>query len=780
MPNPINVSVGYTTGQLAAEYVLHRMALCPVAAGSKGPRSRGWNELVNAITDPATAAGLTDGLGLLHAYSGTMALDIDNESEAAAWLLSRGINLGRMTSAQDAVAINSGRSGKAKLLFRLPQGTPPVETVKVSGANGMVLEFRCATRDGRSDQDVLPPSIHPNTGQPYEWGGLGNWRKIPTIPDSLLRVWRGELEKRRAQTIDFGLLATHPSYVNAENDNSNLMLAQSYAPSDAELLAERCAIIGEMRNTRGRNQSEPEWRACLGVLLHTTQGASICHNWSQGHPGYSSAETNAKLDGLRPFGPTTCETLGLYRPAACQGCKHQGKIRSPIKLGVETSTYVTGKISPQIEHGAGLISLAHVLPVATAMEMANTYFGYTPDWGERGTYFRRDGSGFPYPCTKEEIANAMANRSVQLDDGSRIPLFKFWNSHSSRNEVARVVYAPLQGSVDEYGAPILNLYQGLRLKPQKGDWTLMRRHLLHVVCRGNLNVYRYLLGWMAHLIQRPDEAPGVVVVMRSLIEGAGKTTVVEWLCSILGRHALMLNDPTQLLSKFNAHLEDKSFIGVNEPSWPGMKDAEAKLKSMITDAFITIERKHGGVYQVPNNLHFMFTTNAEWAVPAGAKARRYLVLDVDPVRAGDRAYFNALYREAESGGIEALLHVLQSFRLDRFDHRSVPITDALRDQQERSLPLEAQWALDLADRDCPGIGGAFAFFGRKVEARRLYEDYESYARSRKRHPLSAATFGKYLTAVGVQLHRTGSSRLRDMPQSDQFVGMVRSAGGVHD
>ena len=34
-----------------------------------------------------------------------------------------------------------------------------------------VLEFRCGTADGLTVQDVLPPSMHPDTGMPYRWGG---------------------------------------------------------------------------------------------------------------------------------------------------------------------------------------------------------------------------------------------------------------------------------------------------------------------------------------------------------------------------------------------------------------------------------------------------------------------------------------------------------------------------------------------------------------------------------------------------------------------------------
>jgi hypothetical protein len=42
-------------------------------------------------------------------------------------------------------------------------------------------------------QDVLPPSIHPETKQEYEWGGSGNWTSIPEIPSELLEFWLARL-----------------------------------------------------------------------------------------------------------------------------------------------------------------------------------------------------------------------------------------------------------------------------------------------------------------------------------------------------------------------------------------------------------------------------------------------------------------------------------------------------------------------------------------------------------------------------------------------------------
>jgi hypothetical protein len=53
-----------------------------------------------------------------------------------------------------------------------------------------ILEFRCATRKGLTVQDVLPPSIHPETQQPYTWGGKGHYSQIPVIPEEILILWK--------------------------------------------------------------------------------------------------------------------------------------------------------------------------------------------------------------------------------------------------------------------------------------------------------------------------------------------------------------------------------------------------------------------------------------------------------------------------------------------------------------------------------------------------------------------------------------------------------------
>lgn len=180
-----------TAADTPAAYARAGLALIPIPRGRKGPQEAGWQHEDRAIRDEARAAALVGcNIGLAHRWCGTCAVDVDDFAKADAWLAARGINLQALLLADGAVQIRSGRANRAKLIYRLPPGVDWLPTQSLTGEG---LELRCASRDGRSTvQDVLPPSIHPETGKPYEW--VGDWRRLPTLPDELLRLWRSLIE----------------------------------------------------------------------------------------------------------------------------------------------------------------------------------------------------------------------------------------------------------------------------------------------------------------------------------------------------------------------------------------------------------------------------------------------------------------------------------------------------------------------------------------------------------------------------------------------------------
>jgi hypothetical protein len=185
---------------LIEDYIAYGWKVVPVPPGTKGPRSPGWNTPTGAI---ASASVLPEGfgVGLMHAFSGTMALDIDD------WELTRTrIDINTLYAAPDAVTIQSGKPGRGKLLYAMPFGlTLPSKQFRIedeSGEDRLAFELRCGTTEGKTVQDILPPSIHPDTGMPYTWGGSGHWTRLPMVPQEIIDIWFDAIKDVRPVTVD--------------------------------------------------------------------------------------------------------------------------------------------------------------------------------------------------------------------------------------------------------------------------------------------------------------------------------------------------------------------------------------------------------------------------------------------------------------------------------------------------------------------------------------------------------------------------------------------------
>ena len=140
-------------------YIRHGWSLVPIPMGTKGPRTPGWNLKESALRSQ-TDLPVGFGIGLAHAYSGTMALDIDNWDMTTVLLSQHGLDLNALYDAPDAVVINSGKPGHGKLLYSMPFGLA-LPSKKILHLGVTAYELRCATSNGLTVQDVLPPSIHP-------------------------------------------------------------------------------------------------------------------------------------------------------------------------------------------------------------------------------------------------------------------------------------------------------------------------------------------------------------------------------------------------------------------------------------------------------------------------------------------------------------------------------------------------------------------------------------------------------------------------------------------
>ncbi len=182
------------------DYVENGWKIIPILPGHKSPRKRDWNKLENALTVADIAHVTTlHSAGLAHAYSGTCAIDIDDYPKARDWLEQRGVDLDALFLDPRSVQIHSGKTNHGKLLYALDT---PLASKQIKDDGSAVIDFRCATAAGRTVQDVLPPSMHPDTMRPYAWmyadDLIGDWHDLPPLPEELKTIWLQEISDTTA------------------------------------------------------------------------------------------------------------------------------------------------------------------------------------------------------------------------------------------------------------------------------------------------------------------------------------------------------------------------------------------------------------------------------------------------------------------------------------------------------------------------------------------------------------------------------------------------------
>ena len=77
-----------------------------------------------------------------------------------------------------------------------------------------------------------------------------------------------------------------------------------------------------------------DWFSSMNIAYFCKDGDKMIHEVSNEHPDYTAkAVEEKKLEFIKRGKPQTCEYLASQHPDRCQGCKHRGRIHTPIVLG---------------------------------------------------------------------------------------------------------------------------------------------------------------------------------------------------------------------------------------------------------------------------------------------------------------------------------------------------------------------------------------------------------------------------------------------------------------
>jgi hypothetical protein len=608
--------------------------------------------------------------------SGLWVLDVDGDDAEQALI---GLEAKHGALPETVTCISGGPGSRRHLYFRHP-GT---HVFNRKGDIGPHLDSR-----GDGGYIIVPPSIHPDTKRRYQWkdGVLPDRDSLPDAPSWLVELVTGPSAKGREWLRNQQNKPARPAGKTPSNGSGG---------SDAYY---RAALDGECREVaqtkEGRNDRLNIAACKLGGYV---AGGHLKRDVVE-RALFEAAETCGYVasDGERATRATINSglTAGIAKgpkSAPEREPKLQKSPRDSKSAPTSSSAPTTKSMPPWIDSIDGVLD-AFNQRYAVVNEAGKAVI-YNPKHDpqlKRNTIERITFDDFKrmYMNRRLQVGTSKKGGAIYSDFGT------IWLEHHARRQfLGGVVMDPTNSAPDD----CWNLWRGFNVEPVAGDWSLMRNHIKDIVCGGDEALFNYVLGWLARMIQHPNQPGEVALVMRGK-KGTGKGTLGNWMLRLMGQHGVKVEHAKHLVGNFNAHLRDAVFVFADEAFFAGDKQNEGVLKSLITEPYITVEAKYQNAATIANMTHIIMASNSDWVVPASGEERRFCVMNVSDDKIQNIEYFNELNAQMENGGLSAMLHELLHHDLSNFNVRVVPQTSALADQKRLSMDSLHRWWTTVLER----------------------------------------------------------------------------------
>ena len=371
----------------------------------------------------------------------------------------------------------------------------------------------------------------------------------------------------------------------------------------------------------------------------------------------------------------------------------------------------------------------------------------------------KDAEGKPYVkhLSMDAFHNMLLPNKIVGGNGKLVPISKVWLNSPARRTYENIVFKPQNAPLKN--PRLYNLWKGFpehSVKDEiaaKDGVAAFKEHMLENICQKDEGLYVWLWSYFAHIIQKPGEKPLTALVFRG-DKGVGKNALIRIIGELLGSYYLLTSDRRYLVGNFNAHMENRLLFVLDEAFWSGDKQAEGRLKDLITGDRHVIERKGKEMYEVDNFTRVVIIGNEDWLVPASFDERRFAVFDVGDGRKQDTHYFRTMRKNMELGGYCHLFEELLQHDLSEAEKEGLwnkaPSNDALLVQKLNSLgPFEQWWQGSLHDGNILGMPfteGEWLYFVATSNLRSAFQTYckEHNIRSRISNP---RIFSKHLKKV---------------------------------
>ena len=175
------------------------------------------------------------------------------------------------------------------------------------------------------------------------------------------------------------------------------------------------------------------------------------------------------------------------------------------------------------------------------------------------------------------------------------------------------------------------------------------------LCECNRELQTYLLDWIAHLIQLPEELPEVMIILKGR-EGNGKDTLGQIITRMLSNKYTHYTDKQgEILGKFNSSAKEKLLITLNEGTDIDAMTYVEPMKHFFCARQISIKGEGDKPYMANNYARGLMNSNNVRPIQVTDTNRRFFVVRTTDKYLGDTEWFGNLYGELERDGVAQTL-----------------------------------------------------------------------------------------------------------------------------
>lgn len=507
----------------------------------------------------------------------------------------------------------------------------------------------------RGEYSLLPGSVHPD-GERYEWSDLGRARNSPTIID-IAALMRGV-------RLSAAVAVLAPHWVEgARNDLAMALAGFLYRVCDITRSMDAGMFVME------RDDALTFFRVMLECC--DDDPADVYSRVKTFEQTWRKAEAGAAVTGATTIAGVTGDQ------------------------SIVQKLYVLFTDSPD---------------VALIEEFVRRF----AVWQGPGRIIDIDraATGHVRPhMSRPEFTNSYGQHFIEVGGKKKLLAGAFFHM-SAAMHVDGLTFVPQGGRlVEQNGGTYVNQWGGFAIEPYPSpvaaeDVQPFLTYLWEVVANQSEDAYRWVVHWLAHILQCPGEKSGTALVLVG-VQGAGKSFLGHSvMIPIVGeQHAATTNSVMSVTRDFNVMYDNCVFIQCDEAISNQQRATANRLKSLITDPYKLVEPKGVDAYQKPNLSRFMFTSNElrdAIHLSEGRHDRRYTVQEVSAHRASDMRWWRGMYEwHGDPDNLARVHRFLRDVEID-WDYIRRPLSTRSKSlMQQHSWGVFDSWLAAMVSRGHP-------------------------------------------------------------------------------